>query len=94
MPLRDVGAFYEWIARERPSAAARSIVRTFIAGLAVRPWSAPSVPIAELSDQPGFEMRTAVLDVRHEPGIELWWIHHYASGDVDIVAVTKESRPG
>lgn len=91
MPLRDVAAFHEWIAREGPPAAARSIVQAYIADLAVRPWNAPSVPIAQLSDQPEFEMRTAVLDVGHEVGIELWWIHHYASGDVDIVAVTRES---
>ena len=39
-------------------------------------------------------MRTAVLDVQDEAGIELWWVHHYASGDVDIVAVTAESPSG
>ncbi len=76
MPLRDVAAFHEWIARENPSAAAQRVVRAFISDLAVRPWRAPSVPIAELSAQPDYEMRTAVLDVQDEAGIELWWVHH------------------
>lgn len=64
MPLRDVSEYHLWIERERPSLSARSVARTFIAELGDRPWRAPSVPIAELSHQPEYEVRTAALRSR------------------------------
>ena len=49
MALRDVSEFHAWIEREQPSIQARRVARTFIAELGDRPWTAPSVPIEELS---------------------------------------------
>jgi hypothetical protein len=54
VPLRDVGEFHAWIARESPSIEARRVARTFIADIGDEPWTAPSVPIAELSSQPEY----------------------------------------
>ena len=64
MPLRDISEFQAWIDREEPSRAALSVARTFVEELSDRPWRAPSVPIAELSKQPEYEVRTAALEVR------------------------------
>ena len=92
MPLRDVAAFHEWIARENPSAAAqRSYGRSspiWRSGRGERRASRLPICPARLRDA------HAVLDVQDEAGIELWWAHRYASGDVDIVAVTAESPSG
>ena len=89
MPLRDVGEYHVWIEREAPSPSARRIARTFIAELGDWPWRAPSVPIAELSNQPEYEVRTAALEVGGEPAVQVWWIHVDATGDVDLIAVTN-----
>ena len=89
MPLRDVGEYHAWIEREAPSTAARQVARTFIAELGDRPWRAPSVPIAELSNQPEYEVRTASLLVEGERDVSVWYLHHYATGDVDLIAVTN-----
>ena len=89
MPLRDVSEFQHWLERESPSSSARSVARTFIAELGDRPWLAPSVPIAELSNQPEYEVRTATLPVEGEPDVSIWWVHSYATGAVDLIAVTN-----
>lgn len=89
MALRDIAEYHSWIERESPSVAARSVARTFVAGLGDRPWQAPSVPIADLSNQPEYEIRTASLPVDGERDVQVWWLHAYATGDVDIVAVTN-----
>lgn len=89
MALRDIGAFHTWIERETPSKAAKSVARGFIAELGDQPWRAPSVPIAELSDQPQYEVRTATLTVEGEHDVSIWWMHGYATGAVDLIAVTN-----
>ena len=89
MPLRDVTEYHAWIERESPSISARSVARTFIAELGDRAWRAPSVPIAELSNQPEYEVRTAALEVDREADVRIWWIHVYATDDVDVIAVTN-----
>jgi len=89
VPLREVGEFIAWIERERPSRSARSVARTFIAELGDEPWHAPSVPIAELSNQPEYEVRVAAVDVAGEPPVVVWYLHAYATGNVDIIAVTN-----
>jgi len=53
-----------------------------------RPWRAPSVPIDELSNQPEYEVRTAALEVPGEQQVVIWWLHDYATGDVDLIAIT------
>jgi hypothetical protein len=89
VPLRDVSEYHVWIERESPSLSARSVTRTFIAELGDQPWRAPSVPIAELSSQPQYEVRTAALEVEGEQDVRIWWAHVYATGDVDLIAITN-----
>lgn len=89
MPLREVGEFHAWLGRERPSLRARRIARAFLAELGDEPWRAPSVPIEELSSQPEYEVRTASLAVDGEPDIQIWYLHAYATGNVDVIAVTN-----
>ncbi|MBV8160912.1 MAG: hypothetical protein JO265_08315 [Acidimicrobiia bacterium] len=48
-----------------------------------------SVPIAELSNQPEYEVRTATLSVEGEHDISIWWRHVYATAGVDLIAVTS-----
>ena len=66
-----------------------SAARTFIAELGDEPWRAPSVPIPELSSQPEYEVRVAALDVNGETPVWVWYLHAYATGNVDVVAVTN-----
>ncbi len=91
MALRDVSEFQAWIDREAPSPAACRVARTFAAELGDRPWRAPSVPIAELSKQPEYEIRTAALEVSGKPDVVIWWLHDYATGDVDHEPVSAPS---
>lgn len=92
MALRDISAYQLWIDRERPTPAAQRVARAFIAELGDQPWRAPSIPIAELSLQPDFEVRHARLEVRGESAIELWYRHQYATDDVDLIAVTSSAE--
>lgn len=89
MPLREIGEYTAWIEREHPSTRARSVARTFIAELGDMPWRAPSTPIPELSNQPEYELRAATIDVPGERPVSVWYLHAYATGDVDIIAVTN-----
>ena len=89
MALRDVSEFHAWIEREQPSIQARRVARTFIAELGDRPWTAPSVPIEELSNQPEYEVRTATLAVDGELDVQVWYIHAYATSNVDLIAITQ-----
>jgi hypothetical protein len=89
VPLREIGAFAEWIEREAPSRRARSVARTFIAELGDEPWRAPSVPVPELSSQPEYEVRSALLVVEGEADVQVWYLYAYASGNVDLIAVTN-----
>jgi hypothetical protein len=87
--LRDIAAFQEWIQTELPSRTARRTARLFVAELGDHPWRAPSVPIAELSDQPHYEVRFAALEVAGETDVHVWYRHEYATGDVDLIAITN-----
>lgn len=89
MPLGNVGEYFAWFEPESPSAAALDIAREYILELAARPWAAPSIPIPEMSNQPEFEVRTAPVDVPGEQHITFWWVHVYATGIVDLMAVTN-----
>ncbi len=89
MPLRDISELRAWIEREAPSAVAQRVARTYIAELGDQPWKAPSVPLAEISHQPEYEVRTATLEVEGEHDLSIWWLHDYATGDVDLIAITN-----
>jgi hypothetical protein len=88
VPLGDVGEYYAWIERESPSAAAQRVTRAFLLELDERPWAAPSIPVPEVSNQPEYEVRTVSLEVPGGSTVTVWWEHVYATGDVDILAVT------
>ncbi len=80
MPLREIGAYFEWIERETPSRRARSVARTFIAELGDEPWRAPSVPIGELSNQPEYEVRTALLTDDGGLQVQVWYLESWRHG--------------
>ena len=48
-----------------------------------------SVPIAELSQQPEYEVRAATLAVSDRSAVQVWYRHFYATDVVDIIAVTS-----
>lgn len=90
MPLGDLEEFHRWIERESPSVAAQRVARHFLAEIGGEPWRSPSVPIADLSNQPEDEMREAALEVeREERPVRVWYRHIYATDVVDVVAVTN-----
>jgi hypothetical protein len=89
VPLRDLSEFHGWLRRESPSKAARSVARTFIAEIGDEPWRAPSVPLPDLSNQPEYEVRKASLPVSGEAEVHIWYVHAYATGNIDIIAVTN-----
>jgi len=91
--LRNTRPYYEWVDRELPSLQAKQIARSFIADIADQPWLAPSVPIVELSLQPQYEVRSALLAGGGESPIQVWYRHEYATGDVDLIEVTSLSLP-
>jgi hypothetical protein len=90
VPLRDLDEFRRWIQRESPSIGAQRVARHFLAEIGDEPWRSPSVPIADLSDQPEYEVRVAALGVEgEEHPVRVWYRHFYATGEVDVVAVTN-----
>ncbi|MDP9441636.1 MAG: hypothetical protein M3P34_05560 [Actinomycetota bacterium] len=47
-------------------------------------------PVVYLHRGPdGTEVRTAALEVSGEHGVVIWWLHYYATGDVDLIAITS-----
>lgn len=88
MALGSISEYFAWIERESPSVAAQEATRAFLLELDERPWAAPSVPIPEVSNQPEFEVRTVSLHLADGSTVTVWWEHIYATGDVDILAVT------
>ena len=91
MPLGSVGAFSEWVERENPSYLEAKRVESWINELSDRPWTAPSEPVPEMSNQPEYEIRQAVV-----PGterIEVIYRHTYypeaATGIVDLIWVGR-----
>lgn len=94
MPLRDIGEYRRWIERESPSPAAQRVARSFLAEIGGEPWRVPSVPVDVLSNQPEYEVREAVLLVEDKEAlVQVWYRHFYASGAVDVIAVTDVAPP-
>lgn len=77
MPLRDVEEIHRWIERESPSIAAQRVARHFLAEVSDATWRSPSVPIAELSNQPEYEVRQTTLDVVGEEQLVRIWYRHF-----------------
>lgn len=90
MRLRDLDEFHRWVEREAPSMAAQRVVRHFLAEVGDESWRSPSVPLAELSAQPEYEVRQAALRVEGEDRpVQIWYRHTYATDAVDVIAVTN-----
>ncbi len=90
MPLRDVAPLHRWVERESPSAEAQRKARHFLAEVGDESWRSPSIPLAELSDQPEFEVRRAELVVPgEERPVRIWYRHFYANDVVDVIDVTN-----
>lgn len=83
MPLRDVSAFVEWAEGADPTTY--RVVRQWLATVGVEPWQAPSIPLAELSSQPEYEVRTAT--VPGSGGVVVLYQHFYATNEVDVLSV-------
>ncbi|MHB1772461.1 MAG: hypothetical protein ACYCST_12075 [Acidimicrobiales bacterium] len=67
----------------------RDFVRSWIEGLADRPWRPPSVPVPEFSQQPFYEMREAKLPFN----VYVSYTQDYQTGLVDLVIVTPSDSP-
>jgi hypothetical protein len=94
VPLRDIEEYHRWIERESPSVAAQRVARHFLAEVGDEAWRAPSVPIAELSNQPEYQVRVAAIDVPSEDPVRIWYRHIYANDAVDVIAVTsRDANP-
>ncbi len=89
MTIRDASGFHRWVESESPDREMWSAVREFLVLIGSRPWAAPSVPVEEMSDQPNYEVRTAVIPVRPGVDVQAWWRHEYATDAVDIIGVTS-----
>ena len=85
MGLGEVGPFFEWVRRDRPAPEVRSAVRTWIAGLGVASWQAPSAQLPDLSDQLVYEVRSA--EIPDTDGVCVLYVHEYADNRVDLLYV-------
>jgi len=90
VPLRDISALEEWRQRDNPPEAVWTAVRTWVGGLDHAPWQAPSTPFAELSGQPDYEVRSAVVPGSGE--IEVFYRQDYVTDDVDLIWVGRTGR--
>jgi len=76
VPLRDSDALHEWARRQDPP----------VAGLASKPWLAPSVPFEELSDRPRYEVRYAELP--DTGGVVVFHRRYFDGEIVDLIEIT------
>ncbi len=88
MPLRNIEQDHAWVGREGPTADVQRVVRHFLAEIGDEAWRTPSVPIAELSQQPEYEVRSATLIAADASTVQVWYRHFYADDAVDVLAVT------
>lgn len=73
-----------------PLVDAQQVARHFLAEIGDEPWRYPSVPIAELSNQPEYEVRQAALPVEGQDWpVRIWYRHIYATDVVEVLAVTN-----
>jgi hypothetical protein len=70
-----------------PADSVWTIVEAWILGLDRAPWMFPSTPIQELSFQPDFETRSAI--VPDSGGVEVFYRNEYASDIVDLIWVGR-----
>ncbi len=86
MALRDTRAFDAWSANSASSDDEWRAVRDWIIGLATASYQAPSIPVPELSEQPTYEVREAI--VPRSGGVFILYRCFYGESDlVDLIAV-------
>jgi hypothetical protein len=83
--LGNIDAFRDWIARTNPPRDVRYAVHDWLVELGATPWLAPSIPIPELSGQPEWEVREAV--VPGPGGVAVTYVHFYVAGVTDLLQV-------
>src|SRR5579863_9752050 len=87
VPLRDTSALHEWGSRENPPYSTWQIVELWVNGLNTTPWQAPSIPYAEISDLPKYEIRTA--EVPDTDGVEIFYRREFDGEFIDLIWVGK-----
>jgi hypothetical protein len=84
--LRDIRAFDAWSAHADSIDGEWRAVRHWISGLATASYQAPSIPVPELSEQPTYEVREAI--VPGSGGVYVLYRSFYGEADlVDLIAV-------
>jgi hypothetical protein len=71
------------VADYEPAQDVADSVRSWVQALAYAPWQAPSVPVPELSRQPFYETREALLPF----GVYVVYQQDYQTGTIDLVMV-------
>lgn len=89
MPLRDVDEFLIWVQREAPSLDAQQTIRQFLVEAGDHATCAPSVPIAQLSEEPEYQVRAATLRLPTDATIQIWYRHFYVTDAIDVIAITS-----
>ena len=92
--MLDAEAYFEWAQRSDTDIVAHAAVGYFVALLVREPCVFPSVPIAEDSKVPIYEVREAVTCVGPLPEYDVWirYLHVYATGDVVILDVRNRDK--
>ena len=85
MPLREVSAYYEWVANARPSKSEQSIIRFFIAEIGDISYRSPSVQNPDLSEPPIYEVRYALFP--NAGNVRVLYVHWYATDNIDLIVV-------
>ena len=86
MALRDLRAFDAWSAYGQSTDAEWNAVRDWVFGLGMKPYQSPSVPVEDLSAQPRFEVREAV--VPNSGGVHIMYRYFYGGVEpVDLMGI-------
>jgi len=84
--LRDIRAFDAWSAHGGSTDDEWRVVRDWTSGLATASYQAPSIPVPELSEQPTYEVREAIIP--RSGGVYILYRCFYGESDVvDLIAV-------
>lgn len=87
MPIRNLSAIDAWAERESPPPQVERMVRRWIRRLDHKPWDEPSIPLPDLSFQPDFEVRVALLG--DTGGVRVYYRHEYAPEAVELIWVGR-----
>ena len=85
MPLRNADAWFDWINSYDPPPDVRHRVGSWINEMIDAPWLAPSIPLPDISNQPVYEVRQAVVPDSQET--QVYYLHVYADDGVSLLWV-------